>query len=93
MRTINFILSTLTGPGGASGPLYKCYRLSFPLSSWPGLGVDYPPPSRAKVKLSTAIPLLPIYICIACYVETFIFNYVSSPEVEADHLLPFGAED
>jgi len=49
VRKINFIFFTLTGPGAHLSLLSNCYRLFSPRAKWPGLAVDYPPPSRAKI--------------------------------------------
>ena len=46
---------------------------SFPWVKQPGRGVDHPPPSRAEVKESRVIALLPVWPFVACSRVNFTF--------------------
>jgi hypothetical protein len=56
-------------PDWSWGPpslLYNGYRATFPRVKQPGRGVDHRPPSKAEVKESVVIPLLPLWAFVAC---------------------------
>jgi len=59
-----------------SSLLHNGQRVSFPGVKRPGRGVDHPPPSNAKVKDSTAMPLLPHWGFMVCSrVNVQLFNF------------------
>jgi hypothetical protein len=50
-------------------------KRAFPGVKRPGRGADHPPPSSAEVEMSRAIPLLPVWVFVACYRVSFTFTW------------------
>jgi hypothetical protein len=68
-----------TRPDRRWGPpslLYSEYRVSFPGVKRPGLGVYHSPHRVPRLKKSRTIPLLPLWIFVACFGVNFIFTRI-----------------
>ena len=65
-------------PWGPPSLLYNGYRVSFLGVKRPGRGVDHPLPSSAKVKERVVIPLLPLWVFVACSRVTFTSTVLST---------------
>jgi hypothetical protein len=62
--------------------LYNGYRVSFLGVNRPGRGVEHPTPSDVEVKgNSGAIPLLPLWIFVACSKVKFYFTFYAPPKL------------
>jgi hypothetical protein len=66
-----FSIHVQTGHGPRQ-PAVQWISWFFPREKWPLRGRDHPPPSRAEVKMGTAIPLLPGCAFMSCYRVSFV---------------------